>query len=101
MVTEQREIHWAGSRLNELGISGLHEAATMTRWLLALITPRSSANKPNQVVGAADTHYTYTHTHTLLIQYLAVCLWAASLGLFLLTDKQQLLPGFVDKCSAC
>lgn len=73
MVTEQREIRWAGSRLNELGISGLHEAATMTRWLLALITPRSSANKPNQVVGAADTHTTHTHTPCLFSIWQSVC----------------------------
>ncbi len=63
--THERVILWAASRLNELCINGLHEAATMTGWLLALITPRSSANKPNQVVmGAADTHSTHTQTHT-------------------------------------
>lgn len=60
---------------------------------------------PNQVlVGAPDTH-TQTlnvQTHTRLqIQYLAVCLRAALAGLSLLTGKQQPLPGFVDKCSAC
>ena len=101
-----RVIRWAAARLNELCINGLHEAATMTGWLLAPVTPRSSANKPNQVVvGAADTHtHTHTHTlstHTLFMQYLAVCLWAASAGLYLLADKQQLLPGFVDNGSAC
>lgn len=102
-----RAIRWAASSLNELCINGLHEAATMTGWLLAPVTPRSSANKPNQVVvGAAHTrtHTRCAHTlrtHTLFMQYLAVCLWAASAGLFLLTDKQQLLPGFVDNGSAC
>lgn len=69
-----RAIRWAASSLNELCINGLHEAATMTGWLLAPVTPRSSANKPNQVVvGAAHTHTLRTHTaHTHLVYAISV-----------------------------
>ena len=72
MIAEQTQFikdGCAGSRLNELCINGPDAAATTTGWLLALITPRSSTNKPNQVVvGDGDTHSlllarTHAHTH--------------------------------------
>lgn len=64
----------------------------MTEWFLAVITPRNSANKPNQVVvGAVNTHtlsYRDTHTH------FSLCLLTNSSSLLAWLTNVQLVGGY-------